>query len=539
MDVDQLIIELACSPISEAEPCGINAKYEAVYEQLESEIAKSESLSPEATDWQNVLTLSTQILKEISKDYSTACYLAYSLIDKDGYKGLLSGSILLEKLSETFWEDMFPAKKRLRGRQNATQWFIEKTSHYLQVNEPSSQDMIYIADITKTIKNLDYFLSEKMDDKAPNFSDISRPLKRLKEIAASQSSKTAAPEKQEAIEAKPIVAAISDVVKEAVQKVTKPKIKTVEKTSSPIEPVGGIANDSDARKALKQVQDGLRKLANYHGQVKTNDPKRFRFSRSALWDNLDKLPPVKDNKSQLPCPPAEKLKKVVELYEAGDYLEAINLAEKSAEKMPYWFDGNRYVALCLDALGSEYDKTKQALETEIAAFVKRLPKIINLEYANGQAFADEQTRLWIDSLTSQSSEPDTSDKPDSDVISVAFHEAKKLAISGKLVDGFTLLNACQANTKRDYFKIKMACAELACINGQVKVGIPMLERLIEETHILKVADWESDFLAKALALLVNAYDKLNSSEASEKQQQKDAAYNQLCWYNPALLTSSS
>jgi len=66
-----------------------------------------------------------------------------------------------------------------------------------------------------------------------------------------------------------------------------------------------------------------------------------------------------------------------------------------------------------------------------------------------------------------------------------------------------------------------------------------LERLIEETRILKVADWESDFLAKALALLVNAYDKLNSSEASEKQQQKDAAYNQLCWYNPALLTSSS
>ncbi len=539
MDVDQLIIDLACSPISEAEPCGINAKYEAVYEQLEAEITKSESLSSEATDWQNVFSFSTEILKTISKDYSTACYLAYSLIDKDGYKGLLSGSILLEKLSETFWEDMFPPKKRLRGRQNATQWFIEKTSHYLQANEPSSQDMGYIADITKTIKNLDYFLSEKMEDKAPNFSDISRPLKRLKEIAASQASKSIEPPKQETTEANPIATAISEVVKETVQRITKPKTKTAEKISATIEPIGDIANDSDARKALKQVQDGLRKLANYHGQVKANDPKRFRFSRSALWDNLDKLPPVKDNKSQLTCPPVDKLKKVVELYEAGEYLEAINLAEKSADKMPYWFDGNRCIALCLDALGTEFEKAKQDLEAEIASFVKRLPKIIDLEYANGQAFANEPTRLWINSLTSQSNDSNTSDNADGDVIEIAFNEAKKLAIGGKLVDGFTLLNACQANTKREHFKIKMACAELACINGQVKVGIPMLERLVEETRTLKVADWESDFLAKALALLVNAYEKLNSSEAIEKQQQKDAAYNQLCWYNPALLTSNT
>jgi len=64
----------------------------------------------------------------------------------------------------------------------------------------------------------------------------------------------------------------------------------------------------------------------------------------------------------------------------------------------------------------------------------------------------------------------------------------------------------------------------------------MLERLIEETRSLTVADWESDFLAKALALLVNAYEKLNEEESLEKQKQIDAAYDQLCWYNPALLT---
>ena len=64
----------------------------------------------------------------------------------------------------------------------------------------------------------------------------------------------------------------------------------------------------------------------------------------------------------------------------------------------------------------------------------------------------------------------------------------------------------------------------------------MLERLVEETRSLTAAEWESDFLAKALALLVNAYEKLNDEKLQEKQKQIEAAYDQLCWYNPALLT---
>ncbi len=537
MEVDQLVLDLATKVISESEPCGINAKYEVIYENLEAEITKSESLSAETTDWQSVLVASTDILKNISKDYSTACYLAYSLVHKDGYKGLLAGSVLLEKICETFWDDMYPPKKRLRGRQNATKWFIEKTSAYLQDNEPSPQDMALIANITKNIKNLDYLLSDKMADKAPNFSDLSRPLKRLKEISASQVNEAVVPTAE--LEPKPTATAISEAVQDVVKKITKPKVNPAKKIATQLDPVGDISDDNDARKALKQVQDGLRKLASYHGQVKANDPKRFRLSRSALWDNLDKLPPVKDKKSQLPCPPADKLKKVIDLYEAGEYLEAINLAEKSAEKMPYWFDGNRYIALSLDSLGAEFTNAKKALETEIINFVGRLPKIVELEYANGQAFANDNTKLWIASLTAQATESASGQNSGNDTISMAFSEAKKLAIDGKLSDGFALLNDCQVNTKRDRFKIKLACAELACMNGQVKVGIPMLERLVEETRTLKVADWESDFLAKALALLVNAYEKLNAKEASEKKQQKDAAYDQLCWYNPAILTNNS
>lgn len=557
MEVDQKIIELACSPVSEASPCGINAKYEAPFERLEAEIAKSESLNSETTDWTEVLKLSEEILSSISKDYSVACYLAWSYVEDSSYKGLLNGLSLLEKISETHWDDMFPPKKRLRARQNSSQWFIEKVSGFLTNSEPSDQDMAFIPDIAKTLKNLDYYLAEKMDDKAPNFSDINRPIKRLKEIAANKAKTEAKPVVEP--QAAPVSAAASPAPAENSQSHVETQATTVTETISSPEPaqaaapvqatskpsaknsnlpdtkVGDLNGDNDAKKAYKQIQDGLRKLANYYGQAKPSDPKRFRLSRSALWDSLDKLPPVTDNKSQLPAPPADKIKKVKELFESGDFIEAINLAEKSAEKMPYWFEGNRYIFMCLDALGAEFSKAKQALEFEVTKFIARLPKILDLAYANGTPFADDQTKAWLASLTETESNNGAS-QTDSNELTQAFNDAKKLALAGKLSEGFSLLNSCAANTKRDRFKIKMACAELACINGQEKVGIPMLERLVEETRSLTAAEWESDFLAKALALLVNAYEKLNDEKLQEKQKQIEAAYDQLCWYNPALLT---
>ena len=572
MEVDQKIIGLACTAISEATPCGINAKYEAPFERLEAEISKSESLTSESTDWSEVLKLSEEILTSVSKDFTVACYLAYAYIHEDGYKGLLNGLTLLEKMSETFWDDMYPPKKRLRGRQNAAQWLIEKVSGFLASQEPSTTEMVLISDTAKTLKNLDYFLADKMEANAPNFSDISRPIKRLKEIAASQVKAAPAPQSpatqapsandqqpvakteqstpaaQTTFESAPLQntpthsAPVAETAPVTVTPTAAtPTAATTTSTSSPKisaiseNKIVDVASDTEARKAYKQIQDGLRKLANYYGQVSSSDPKRFRLSRSALWDGLDKLPPVNDNKSQLPAPPADKLKKVKDLFDAGEFLDAINLAEKSAEKMPYWFEGNRYIVMSLDALGAEFSKAKKALELEITHFTSRLPKILDLQYANGTPFVDDQTKAWLASLKQESTPANTSSN-ESNELGEAFNSAKKLALSGKLSEGFTLLNACPTTTKRDRFKIKMACAELACINGQEKVGIPMLERLIEETRTMTAADWESDFVAKALALLVNAYEKLNDEKSLEKQKQIDAAYDQLCWYNPALLT---
>jgi len=543
MDVNEAVLDLATKDISEDSPCGINAKYEADYENLEAEIAKSQSLTSESTDWDTVRTLAENILKNTSKDFTVACYFAYACVVKDGYKGLLEGFTLLEQLSEKFWQDMFPPVKRLRGRQASAQWLSEQVALYLEANDPSNADYQFIQPAAKTIKNLDFFLAEKMEDKAPNLADVTRPMKRLVELANSQApaekpapapapAQAAAPEQQAEVQAEAQPEPVTAAQPAAPAPAPKPAKKPTPQTN--FEPVGDIQNDQDAKKAFKQAQDILKSLASYHQQAKASDPKRYRYSRFALWGSLDKLPPAKDGKTQLPSPPADKLKKVVELFEAGEYLEAIDLAEKSAEKMPYWFDGNRYIVLSLEALGAEYEKAKEALIEQLVSFVQRVPKILDLQYSNGTPFVSDQCKTWIASLSESSN---GNQQGSNDELASVFGDAKKLALSGKLNEAFELLYEQPAKTKRQKFFIKLTCAELACTNGQVKVGIPMLERLIEEVRSLTVADWESDFLSKALALLVNAYEKLDDNELQNKQKQKDAAYDQLCWYNPALITN--
>lgn len=560
MDVNQEILDLALLPISETDSCGINAKYEADYESLESEIAKSQSLNSESTDWDQVAKYCKNILSNISKDYPTACYYAYSLTLKSGYLGMLDGFSLIEKMSEQYWDNLFPPVKRLRARQNSTQWLIEKIAAYLESNEPKESDFVFIGDIASTVKNLDFLLADKMSESAPNFADINRPLKRLKEIAKTQvkveppkavieqatkkpepiaedtpAQETTMPqEPAQAVAQVPVQASPQPVATKPVVKQAEASPKKSSSSSITTEVVGDIQTEQDAKKAFKQAQDTLKKLSGYHAQVKASDPKRYRYSRMALWGSLDKLPPAKDSKTQLPAPPADKLKKVIELYEANDFLECIELAEKSADKMPYWFDGNRYIVLSLEALGAEYDKAKYALELELREFIKRVPKIIDLQYSNGEPFVNDTCKNWLHSLNDTNT--GSASTASSDLLAPIIGDAKKLALSGKLAEAFDLLNEAPAKTKRDKFKIKMACAELACLNGQVRVGIPMLERLVEEVRVLTVADWESDFLSKALALLVNAYEKLDETELAQKQQKKEAAYDQLCWYNPALIS---
>lgn len=560
MDLQHPLLSIGSSALTEDSPCGINAKYEPSFEALEAELAKQESLSAETVDWKEVKALATDLLQNTTKDYLVACYLTHSLSITEGYEGLLVGIKILEGITQNYWQDSFPPAKRLRARKTAIEWLVEKTNQHIESTPPTNNDNEVVVEIAKSVKNLDYDLAEKMEAQAPNMSELNRSFKRLKqsaefELKANEKKEvppTLAPSKdnENPTQTESVVEAVpsspSETTEQAteqvvipVQEPTKAPTPTTQQTTKNSSSVtatiatGTLGSENDAKKLYKQVQEALRQLADFHAANKTSDPKRYRYSRAALWDSLEKLPPNKEGKTQLPKPAPDKFNKLQQLFDQGEFVAVLDQAEKSASKMPYWFDGQRLIANSLEALGGEFLKASDSLISELKQFINRLPGIIELQYTDGTPFADEQTLLWLN--TQVLAESSAGSNEQSDVISELHQEAQKLAASGKLSEGLQLLKSSSAQSLRDNFRIKLASAELVAQSGQSKVAIPLLERLINESKTINALDWETDFTIKAYSILVQAYEKLEDEDAAEKQQQKADAFDQLCWFDPTAV----
>ncbi|MFA6412761.1 MAG: type VI secretion system ImpA family N-terminal domain-containing protein, partial [Syntrophales bacterium] len=112
--------DLGKTPISEDSPAGQDVRNDPDFEALSREIEKMSSPTLSGTmDWNRVLQLSEDILTNKSKDLLVLSYFSVALLKTAGLRGFaLSVKILRESL-EAFWEDMFPVKKRMRGRKNA------------------------------------------------------------------------------------------------------------------------------------------------------------------------------------------------------------------------------------------------------------------------------------------------------------------------------------------------------------------------------------------------------------------------------------
>ncbi|WP_419811112.1 type VI secretion system protein TssA [Bacterioplanoides sp.] len=543
-------------------PAGINAKYEPVYETLEAELAKLESISAETLDWQTVRELSSDLLQNTTKDFALASYLTVALMEVEGYVGLRTGLIIFNDLVENFWDVSFPPVKRLRGRKVAVEWFSEKACRFMEATLVSEQDQEHVVESAGLLKNLDFSLSEKMADKAPQVMDLNRLLKQAKQAAEYELKQKKEKESAAAVEAAAVQA------QAAVQEKTSQSTDTTEAMSSaeelvpenppvqaaPATPtpkatatpdkktapsvaveVGDLAGDSDAKKAYRQIQDGLRKLADFYAAQKPSDPRRYRYSRSALWDSIDKLPPNKDGKTQLPKPPADKFKKIQALFEQQEYSEVIAQAEPLAAKMPYWFDGTRLIVSSLEELGAEYQKAKDALVHELVGFISRVPAIVELQYSDGTPFADDQARFWLTTLMA-SVVADGSGSDQSDALAEVVAEAEKLAASGKLQEGLSYLtDAYTPANERDKYRVRLASAELISNAGHVDVAISLLKQFIENIEKTSVAEWEADFVARAYDLLIRAYERVDEN-FDGVEEGKNSAFKRLCWLDPITAT---
>jgi len=536
------------TPVSEAAPCGENIRYESVFEELEAELAKQESLSSETVDWNQVSQISSKILKESSKDLLVGAYLTQALLINEGYSGLAVGLKILHDMVDKHWDCLFPPAKRMRARGTAITWLAERAGALVADKVPTAKDAEAIVEAAKYIRLLDAELAEKMGDAAPMVSDLSRPLKNYKQSADAEMAQAAAPvESAEPVaqQAEQVAEAATDAaagVTEPVQQAAPPapaagRSKPA-KASVAVKEVGDIASENDAKKILKHAQETARKVSNYWSVNKLSDAKAYRIARVATWMIIETAPPATDGLTQVMPPAADRIKFFQGQIEKAEYTAVIPELEKTLSRAPFWIDGHNMVVTALRAMGGEYEKAAQAVIGELRHLLQRVPELIDLSFSDQTPFAGDQTKMWLESevLNSAGSSSDNSATGGSSAWDEALAEARKQAASGDKKAALKIFEDGIANAGqvRDKFYWRCALAELLLQTGEAAAASNLLKPMTEQVEAYRLAEWEPDLLSKMYKLLYQSYRKQQGKKKEDTviNDLVESTYDMLCWFDP-------
>lgn len=502
-------IEKIVAPISAEQPAGVLARYEPEYEAVETEIGKQESLTPQSVDWAQVVAHTAAILGNKSKDFTMAVYLMYGLYSSDRYAGLADGLQIYDALLNNYWENGYPELKRLRGRIAPLGWFTEKLEKDLNDKKPTTSERESVKTCAERARALVATFSERLKDQAPDFGRIAALLERY----------------------------ALDLAKD--DKPPETKLAAVAGDKPNTAAVVEVTSDSDIPKALKQCQDILKQVAAYLRDKRAEDPRSYRLTRVAAWLAIEQLPPNENGVTQIPAVSAEVRAKYDNYYTGGEYAALVREVEAQLLRTPFWLDGQRLVAAALDAQGPKFQRARAVVETELRAFLQRLPRVEALKFFDESPFADDKTRLWLESAvqtqTAVKSEGVTgaTTTPAEHPWNVALTDARKLAATGKIKEALELFRGGiqQAGTQRGEFCWRLAQARFCYESGFVDTALPQLEYLDQQVQQASLERWEPELGIEITRLLLQVYDKVVEKKKKAGNAAKtriEALYARMC-----------
>lgn len=507
--------ELGKSPIEGDKPAGIDVRYEPEFEALQNEIDKLGSPTASGqVDWDRIVATAAKIIETRSKDLTVASYLAVGLVRTAGAVGLDQGVQVLKDLVETFWDQLYPAKKRMRGRLGALTWWLEKTETELQkldIKKPLPADQVQR--MLDNLKAIDAVLLEKMPE-PPVLRPVQRMVERFEVEQAAPPEAAPKPALQE-----PAASATADRPEykaepgpaQAPPAASRPAPAVVETPES-------ITN---AREAGRAVDAALQKIRQASAVMLTADLKKplaYRLRRMAAWAKVDILPPSSDGATQIPPPPAQVLDTFSQLQEAGNTRAFIETAEQKLSQFIFWFDLNRMTAEGLNDLGADHGRAHDEVCRETAAFLQRLPGIEALCFSDGMPFADPQTRDWLKGLgrsggVRAAASVDTTANGDGP-IRAKLLEAKAMARKKQLAEGVKLLQhhmrRCDSRSVR--LRWRLAIIQVLLSVKKTKAALPHTQQVLQEIDAFRLETWDPDLALEALSIVWQTLDAQNADE---------------------------
>ena len=108
-------IDLILTPLAGDNPSGVHLYYEPVYDEIKEARHFDEELDQgewaherKVADWHKVISLTSSILEDKSKDLQLAVWLMEACAYKYGFSGIETGLQVITGLLNTFWDTLYP-----------------------------------------------------------------------------------------------------------------------------------------------------------------------------------------------------------------------------------------------------------------------------------------------------------------------------------------------------------------------------------------------------------------------------------------------
>lgn len=494
---------LGSCPVPGETQAGGDARYEPEYVAVLEEIEKlSFSEQGVAISWSVIEKNAVIILSEKSKDLQIAAYLGVALWQNRGLEGMLDGVHVLAGFLETFWETGWPARKRMRGRVNAIDWWHERTYGFLQgaASQGSPINSMRQKDLLDGLAKLDELVSSLMPDASP-LRDL---------IAAVQRFPVA---QKESVAQKNVAKEI--MTQETPGENTAPPSRQVEVVSALPE------TDDPAVLHRHFAAAGLAYLASAR-RAEPNNASLWQLSRLIIWGGIAALPPSEDGQTLLPAPDMSALAQVRRTLQAGNVLEAAFEAEDIFAAAPFCLDAQETVHAALVALGPQFADAARCVLEENARFFSRLSGVEKLSFTDGTPFASPGTIIWLRKAASDASilkiEENKPRMLGGDPCETAFASARKLMAQNKLVEALAVLDAAKTASPAANLRLCVYQLHLLQEGGKTEAAQALAEALLQEVTTRDLDNWDHHL---TLETLIAARSAFAASESRYEQELRD------------------
>lgn len=493
------ISELGKNPISSDSPAGADVRYEPEYEELSAEMEKlSAPGASSSVNWGRIQELASTILAEKSKDLLCASYLSIALLRTQKIDGLATSFTFYNDLLKTFWEDLFPVKKRMRGRKNAVEWFFEQAEEFLKENEMGPQPGDKMKAILDGLESIDSFLGENMEE-PPSARGLLTVLQ---------------------------------MVPVAAEKPPAPAPGAAAPPGAPAAAAGSatIASPQDVTKVLNSAFQQFRQVASYYMENELANPLAYSLRRLSAWMTIQNLPPEADGNTRIP-PPQEQIKKVLDGLQGGaDWENLVKATEGKVGQTLFWLDLSRMSYEALGSLGDKFKNAQDAVASETAKFVQRMSGIENLAFSDGTPFADNDTKKWLKEIAQSDSASQNGgggvsggggDSGEA-IIDEEYQKAIKLFRGKKLPEAVRTIQDHLNRSPSGKMRLlwRMSLVRLLLQSKKVNQTLPHLEQILNDIKTYRLDEWDPGLAVRGFKVVIGGLGSFKDEKS--KAQMKEA-----------------